>query len=129
MGLACVPLGFWYSHWVSVLSSAPFGPLCIVLVDVLLLPFIHAIFLIPYHLIKEQRVLNHNLTHDELIEEIKTLYTVDLCIYAPLQYLNFRFCKSNIIRIVNINIIDLLIDVIWSLIINDKCDPFNVIKF
>ena len=128
MGLCAIPLGFWYSNWFSILGRMSKSPLEIAIIDTLIVPLVHALFLIPYHILHEQRVLNHNLTHSELWDEIMKLWTVDWLIYFPLQILNFSLVKSNAMRIVNVNIIDFIIDIFATLIINDGFDLWEEIE-
>ncbi|CAG5114159.1 Oidioi.mRNA.OKI2018_I69.chr2.g8227.t1.cds [Oikopleura dioica] len=83
MAIAAVPLGIWYSAWFSFLDfhlkKAPFTS---ALIDTLFLPAVHAIFLIPFHIIHDNKVLNHNLSHAELISEIGSLWFLDWNIFA-----------------------------------------------
>ena len=128
MGLCAIPLGFWYSNWFATLGRMSKSAITIAIVDTLILPLIHAIFLIPYHIIHDKKVLNHNFSHQELWDEVIKLWTVDWIIYFPLQLLNFSLVKSNVWRIVNVNLIDSIIDVFASLIINDGFDLVAEIK-
>ena len=128
MGLCALPLGFWYSHWFSKLDRLTKNAFSIALVDTFTLPMIHFLFLVPYHIIHEKKVLNHNLTHEELGKEVKSLWTVDWLIYFPLQILNFSLVKSTVFRVVNVNLIDLIIDIFASMIINDDFDPLEELQ-
>lgn len=73
-------------------------------------------------------MLNHNLSHAELISEIGSLWFLDWLIYFPLQIINFAFVKSHLLKIVNVQIIDLLIDILASMVINDGLDPITSVK-
>lgn len=57
MAVAAIPLGIWYSAWFSFLDfhlkKAPFVS---ALIDTLFLPAVHAIFLIPFHIIHNNKV-------------------------------------------------------------------------
>ena len=73
-------------------------------------------------------MLNHNLSHAELLSEIGSLWFLDWMIYFPLQIINFAFVKSHLLKIVNVQIIDLLIDILASMVINDGLDPITSVK-
>ena len=74
------------------------------------------------------KVLNHNMSHAEFISEIGSLWFLDWLIYFPLQIINFAFVKSHLLKIVNVQFIDLLIDILASMVINDGLDPITCAK-
>ena len=74
MGVVAIPLAFWYSHWFGVLGKSPFGVLTITLCDMVFLPLIHVMFLIPYHILHSGQILNINLSWSQLIEEGRGIY-------------------------------------------------------
>jgi len=57
MAVAAIPLGIWYSAWFSFLDfHLKKAPFISALIDTLFLPAVHAFFLIPFHIIHNNKV-------------------------------------------------------------------------
>ncbi|CBY34258.1 unnamed protein product [Oikopleura dioica] len=116
-------LGPWYKWWYGILNKRPnLTPLMKTGIDVSTSPFLHFTFLAFYILIHEHKIIDAKRSWENMIELIK----LDLLLFLPICYTNFKFIPPGIWQTVYINAMYVIIvEPVCSMIINDNVQLFD----